>query len=286
MTGSLNLPNGNTLWLEEAPKGLRLQPVLGGARLELSLRTWANQATPQTSLLLSATLLVGQNPSHDLQELALVSVQQAVNVTVSPNQTVFVGHVSGQALLETEELRAGGALWLVLRRLRGISVGGDPVGFEFSSGGDLAVEVFSEQWSTQMEKVSSASYIDVMVPITDDPELQKAAGRLRTARSYIRDGIFNAVAAELRQALDAVRVAYDTRKQAPTIRDKKSRDRSVLERWMLEVEDIYSHLSAFIHDDEEAIAGAALDRAQAVELLANVAGKVHRLAADRRAQLI
>ncbi|KOV71364.1 MULTISPECIES: hypothetical protein [unclassified Streptomyces] len=57
MPGSLNLPNGNTLWLEEAPRGLRLQPVLGGARLELSLRTWANQATPQTSLLLSATLL-------------------------------------------------------------------------------------------------------------------------------------------------------------------------------------------------------------------------------------
>ncbi|MGW7529098.1 hypothetical protein [Streptomyces sp. NPDC054783] len=229
---------------------------------------------------------MGKNPSQDLRELALVSVQQAVGVTVSPSQTVFVGHVSSQALLETEELRAGGALWLVLRDLRGMSVGGDPVGFELSSGGDLQVEVFSEQWSTQMEKVSAASYIDVMVPVTDDPELQKVAGRLRTARSYIRDGIVNAVAAELRQALDAVRVAHDTKKLAPAIRDKKSRDRSVSERWMLEVEDTYSHLSAFIHDNEEAIAGAALDRAQAVELLANVAGKVHRLAADRRAQLI
>jgi hypothetical protein len=52
------------------------------------------------------------------------------------------------------------------------------------------------------------------------------------------------------------------------------------------VEDSYSLLSAFIHDDEDAIAGATLDRALAVNLLADVAGKVHRLAADRRAALV
>jgi hypothetical protein len=95
--------------------------------------------------------------------------------------------------------------------------------------------------------------------------------------------VFSAVPAELRQALDPVRAAYDTKDVVQKARDKKARDRSVLERWVLTVEDTYSLLSAFIHDDEEAIEGASLDRALAVNLLGDVAGKVHRLAADRHA---
>ncbi|MHA6761443.1 hypothetical protein [Streptacidiphilus sp. PAMC 29251] len=264
-----------------------MQPVLGGARIELTARNWTNQNTEQLHLQLSATLLVGKSPNVNLEELALVSVQRSVATNVSPGQATFVGHVSGQALQAVEELRAGGSLWLVLRGIRGTTVTGDPAGpVECTSASDLQVEILSQEWSIQLEKATQASYIDILVPITDDPELAKATGRLRTARAYIRDGVFNAVAGELRQALDAVRVAYDTKKLIPAVRDKKARDRSVPERWMLEVEDTYSHLSAFIHDDEEAIAGAVLNRPQAVELLANVAGKVHRLAADRRAQLI
>jgi hypothetical protein len=285
---TLSLPDGNVLWLEEAPKGLQLTPVLGGARLDLSVRIWASQAATRTDHLLAATLLVGDSPNTGLRELTRLSVDQVVTTLTRPSQIIFTGRVSAQALREAEEIRGGGPLWLVLRDLRATSVGGDPApaGFAQATGTDLIIEVYAEEWSTQLEKVTPSSYVDVMVPVTDDAELATAAGRLRTARGYIRRGVFGAVAVELRQALDPVRDHYDTESLARGARAKKARERGVEERWALTVEDAYSLLSAFIHDDEEAIAGAVLDRAMAVNLLADVAGKVHRLAVDRRAQSI
>lgn len=87
--------------------------------------------------------------------------------------------------------------------------------------------------TTQLEKVTATSYVDILVPVSDEVEVATAAGRLRTARQYIRDGSFKAVASELRQALDPVRVAYDTSTVAKEAKDKKPRERSVLERWGL-----------------------------------------------------
>jgi hypothetical protein len=89
--------------------------------------------------------------------------------------------------------------------------------------------VLSQEWTTRLEKVTATSSVDILIPVSDEVEVATAAGRLRTARQYIRDGSFKAVASELRQALD---------------------------------------------------------RAMAVNLLADVSGKVHRLAADRRAEQI
>jgi hypothetical protein len=264
-----------------------LQPSLGGARIELSVRGRANRAQPATNLMLSATLLIGRT-THDLRELAPVTVQWIVRTAVQPTNITFVGHVSTQALLELEELRQGGELWLAVRDVRATSIDGEPLGLaQGTDSGSLMIHVLSEEWSIQLEKVLNASYVDILIAVTDDPELQKATDRIKKARTYIRRGTFDPVAAELRQALDAVRVAYNTGALLKAARAKdKPRERNVQERWAVEVEDLYSLLSVFIHDDEEAIADAKLDRPLAMEFLGNVAGKLHRLAAERHAGLI
>jgi hypothetical protein len=157
---SLSLPGNRTLWLEEAAKGFKLEPTLGGARLELSVKAWASEGTPATPLLLSAALLVGKSTGYNLQELVRLSTDGMVHTSTQPNRIALTGHVSGQALLEAEELRAGGPLWLVLRGLRGTTVAGEPAGLvEATPSGELMVEVLSEEWGTQLEKVSAASYM-------------------------------------------------------------------------------------------------------------------------------
>ena len=281
MNSSFTLPGGTVLYLEEASRGLRLYPALDGARLELTVKVWASQAVPQLSMQMSANLQASRRPHHDARRIGPVRPTGLVTVNPSPTQVVFTGHVSAQGLREIEEMRHSNALWLTLTDLRLTGAVSEPAGLAEFTGTDMPIEVLSEEWTTQLEKVTATSYVEILVPVTDDPEMATAAGRLRTARQYIRDGIYNAVASELRQALDAVRGAYDTKNVADTTRPKKARERSVPERWALTVEDTYSLLSAFIHDDEEAIAGAVLDRALAVNLLGDVAGKVHRLAADR-----
>ncbi|MBC6463480.1 hypothetical protein [Actinomadura sp. HBU206391] len=204
----------------------------------------------------------------------------------TPTQVVFVGHLSAHALREVEETRQGGSLWLALGELRATGLADEPVRLADFSGTDMPIEVLSQEWTTQLEKVTAASHVEILVPVTDDTGLATASGRLRAARRYIRDGVFNAAAPELRQALEPVRLAYDTVTVAKAARAKSARERSALERWALTVEDTYSLLIAFIHDDEEAISGAILDRALAVNLLGDVAGKVHRLAADRHAERV
>ncbi|WP_149264394.1 hypothetical protein [Actinomadura sp. K4S16] len=284
-TSSFDLP-GAILWLDEAPRGLRLYPAYDGAKVELTVRAWASQTNSSDSVRLAATLTAGPRPHQGQQPLGRVLATNRITVSSSPTALVFTGYVSGQALREVEEMRQGGPLWLELNDMRADGMTGGRVALLEFSGSNLPIEVLAEEWASQLERVTASAYVEILVPVTEDATLATAAGRLRTARSYIRDGVCSAVAPELRQALDPVREAYETQTAAATARTKKPRERSTLERWALMVEDTYALLSAFIHDDEEAIAGASLDRAMAVDLLGDVAGKVHRLAADRRAEKI
>ncbi|MGH3261676.1 MAG: hypothetical protein ACRDNS_06755, partial [Trebonia sp.] len=205
---------------------------------------------------------------------------------VTPNQATstqaFSGFVSDKALAELEEARQGGALRLELRA-QAQMVHGDPPRLASSAGVDsVTVTIPAGSWAEQLEKVTATSFLEILVPITDDKQVASATGHLRTARAYLAEGKVKAMPTELREALDAVREAYGTKNALKTAASKAARARSVYERWVMTVETAYSELSAFIHEDDAAVAGAEIDRPLAVALLAQVAGMVARLAAELR----
>lgn len=280
MTGMINLPNGAVLQVDEAPKALRMTRLFGGARIELTVAVSANQNTSPASRLI-ATLVAGHSNNQGQTELCEVVVENLVNASQRPVQYAFVGRTSDQALRELEEMRQDGPVWLTLRRMRAVSIAGDPLGLVESGGGDLSIHLLSQEWTTQLEKVTSASYVDILIPVTDDPELALAAGRVRSAREHIRAGQFEAAAGELRKALEPVRTHYRTLDVFSVAQSKAAKDRNKEERWAVRVQNTFNWITSFVHDDEESIKGCTMDRAEANDALATVAGLLHRLAADR-----
>lgn len=210
---SLSLPSGsNALWLEQAPRCLRLDPAFDGARITVELKAWTQSVPPdQVPVWVTATLLAGRTSSpREMRTLTRLHPKRLVYTQASPAQLTLSGEASGQALREVEEEREGGDLWLVLADITGMALHGTPVKFFQALGSNLAVEVLAGQWAAELEKVSDASYAEILIPVTSDPELSVASGRVRKARTLIRAGEFNAVAGELRQALDPVREFYQT----------------------------------------------------------------------------
>lgn len=137
------------------------------------------------------------------------------------------------------------------------------------------------QWAQQLQRVTEASYIEVLVPLTNDPELMVAARRIDEAKQLLRAGEFNACAAQLRQALDPVRRFYDTVKTAKGA-PANPMDRTLEQREATMVQSVFGWLSAFIHDDNTTTAGLDMGRAEALQALAMVAGIVVRTAADKK----
>lgn len=292
MSTSMTLSNDLILRVEETPQGVALVSVLGGARLELRVQVFTNKQ-PHPALggvRLSGTVLIGNAVIARQHELCAVSSDYTFTPQVSPQTVTLQGYVSARALLELEEVRLGGPLTMALEGPTAVWVDGNPPGASMmqTRGTALTFQLYGEQWLSQLENVTAASYVEVMVPITGNPELQTAAGRIRTARRYIGEGNLDAVAGELRQALEPVREAYNVLSLYQTALAKtgtSKKDRTKDERWALAVQSLYDYLSAFVHDDSEAIKGCTMDRAEANDALADVAGKLHRLATDRRAGL-
>lgn len=152
MNTSFNL-GGTILWMEEAAHGLELKPEYDGARVELTVKAYANQAVPQMTLQVSGTLQAGHAMHHERHVLTSVTASNLVTVNPTPTGLAFGGHVSAQALREVEEMRGGGPVWLVLSNLRAIGLTGERTGLTEFTGGELAVQVLSQEWSTEMEKI-------------------------------------------------------------------------------------------------------------------------------------
>jgi hypothetical protein len=158
-----------------------------------------------------------------------------------------------------------------------------PAKFFEAAGGNLAVEVLAGQWAAELEKVTAASYVEILIPVTGDPELSVAAGRVRKARALIRAGEFNAAALALRQALEPARKFYRTLDSYNGALQKTPKERTENERFAMYVQSLFSWLTSYIHDDEESIKGCEMDRPAANQALGAVAGMLHRLARDRAA---
>ena len=286
---SISLPNGQgDLRLSPAVDGFALQPAFGGAVLSLTVDVAGPVGGGPVTAELSADLAAGVLPSQNLIRLCQVAGDRLVTAHPSGPELALCGFVAGAALAAVDEIRQGGAFYLVLRTVRARTLAGAPLRpIMEACGGDLHVKIVAEAWSAELERAATPPYFDLTMPPNDDPDLVGAIGHLRTARDSLREGpIGPGTAAEIRSALAAVCEAYGTKYGLSTIRGTKPRDRTVGQRWAVSVEDTYSLLSSFIHDDDDAVAEARLDRALATALLAEVAGKVGRLAADRRAGLV
>lgn len=148
------------------------------------------QAQDQLACQLTARPLVARtsNP-NEMRALTEVRSDAPVHTNTSPTPVILVVHVGAQALREVEEERQGGALWLVLTVLKMVSVSGIPTKMVMSQAANLPVKLRGGQWAEELEKVTASWHIEVLVPVTDDPKLVIAAGRLRTARDQIRRGV-------------------------------------------------------------------------------------------------
>jgi hypothetical protein len=279
---ALNLADGSALRLEEAPQCLHLEPAFDGARIAVEVRPWTqNPQQDQISVLVTATLLAGRshNPG-EMRTLAALRSDGLVYNHASPTRLTLSGYTSAQALREVEEERAGGELWLVLADLKATGLQGTPAKFFESIGTNLAIKVLAGQWAAELEKVTDASYVEILIPVTGDPEMSIGAGRVRKARALIRGGEFNAAAAELRQALEPVRAYYKTLDANSAAVPKNPKQRTENERFAMYVQGLYSWLTSYVHDDEESIKGCQMDRAAANQALGAVAGLLHRLSYD------
>lgn len=285
---AFNLPDGSALRLDQAPECLRLEPTFDGAHIAVEMMSWTqNPRQDQISVVVTATLLVGRshNP-NEMRRLAALRSDGLVYNHASPARLTLAGHASAQALREVEEERAGGELWLVLANLKATALQGAPAIFFEGTGTNLAVKVLAGQWAAELEKVTDASYVEILIPVTDDPEMSIAAGRVRKARALVRGGEFNAAAGELRQALEPVRAFYKTLDAYSAAVSKNPKQRTENERFAMYVQGLYNWLTSYIHDDEESIKGCQMDRPAANQALAAVAGLLQRLARDHAAASI
>lgn len=276
------MPDGSFLNATEVAHPLRLYRAYGGATLKLQVGISSNQAS-NTQVSLAGVLHAGRSTQNELPELCRVACEWLITPNPATNTYTFTGFVTEKALSELEEYRQGGTLKLELRQLQAQLVHGEPPRLTAASNtGTLTVTIPTGEWADELEKVTATSYLEILVPVTDDKQVASANAHLRTARSYLMEGKVKATPTEIRLALDTVRIAYGTKKALQAALSKKPTDRSVYDRWVVLVEGAYSTLSAFIHEDDEAVAGAEIDRPLAIALVAQVAGMVARLAAELR----
>jgi hypothetical protein len=162
---SLSLPSGgNAMWLEQAPNCLRLDPAFDGAQITVELKAWVQgPEQDQIPLSVAATLRAGRshNPG-EMRALTTLHPKRLIYTQASPTQLTLSGYASTRALREVEEERENGNLWLVLADVKATTVHGTPAKLFQSVASNLAIEVHAGQWATELEKVSGASYAEIL----------------------------------------------------------------------------------------------------------------------------
>ncbi|HEV2343435.1 MAG TPA: hypothetical protein VGS97_05025 [Actinocrinis sp.] len=285
------LPGDAYVYAMEDKLTVALTPDFDGARITVNVSVWTTYTsgdTEQRMIDFTARLTATKDRNAQLWDLPTLTTLQSAGLyatNTSPTTVKLVGHISSAALRELEELRDGGDFHLGLTHLKGMLLDKQPaLRLHQAEASAMTIRVRGGgEWAEQVQEVTNASYIDLMIPIIDDPELATAAARLNQARDLIRAGHFN-VAVQLRQVLDPVREYYDTLNayKEATAAGVKPKDRTEVQRFAMVVQSTYAWLSSYIHDDEEVIKGLDMDRAEAVQALGNVAGLLYRMGRDKR----
>lgn len=278
MTLNLAITSTESLVFEPARQALRLWPAVGGAQIELSLSirrtTERKDASP---CQISAAMLVGKSPSRDRQLLTPLVAGHLVNPAQVATEFRFTGFISVEQLRAVEELRSGAeSIWVTLQ-IGATCVDGDPATLVGGTG-ELTFALSAGEWLQELDRVDAATYVEILIPVTSNPEHANAARRLRNARTLIQNDCAEEALAEARKALEFVRKAEGTLNIAQQAKDKTPRDRDLRERWAYLVEDIFSLLSGAAHDDQGTTEHFKWTRADAVALVGSTAGLLGRLA--------
>jgi hypothetical protein len=284
---TVNLPEGTgNLYLKESAHALRLDEAYAGARITLTVDVASNIDAHAISVQMTADLVAGKE-MHNHQYLCAVTADRLVTPYKTSTTVSFIGTVTLDALRALEEKREGGPLQFVLRNVRAVMVGTTEQRLLEGASGGVSVTVPASTWAEHYERVTSATSFSLLVPTGDDKDIAEAVRHLNAAREQLRRGtVGSGTAAEIRLALGPVRTAYGTTANTEGIRTLRPRDRSLQQRWAVSVEDQYSYLSSFIHNDEEQIEDAVFTRPLANAAIQQVAGMLSRLAAERSAGLI
>jgi hypothetical protein len=222
---------------------LRLWPAISGAQIELTLtvrRTAERKDAPPYQV--SAAMLVAQNPSRDRRLLTPLVAGHLVNPVQVATEFRLTGFISVEQLRVVEELRSGAdSIWVVLQ-VSVTCVDGEPTTLVDGSG-EFSFTLPAGEWSQELERVDAATYVEILVPLTNNAEHANAVRRLRNARTLIQDDRVEEALAEARKALEFVRKAGGTVQIVQQAKAKNPRDRDLRERWAYLVEDIFSLLS-------------------------------------------
>jgi len=271
---SIDVSKGDRLELEPTRNALRLWPAVGGARMELRLRvTRSAERTPPPRYRLSAALHVGRSPQQVRRLVTRLDTDSLVAPGLRGFEISFAGFVSDQQLRLINELREGKELWFILV-LDVTAVEGEPPEL-VASRGELSFAVSPGEWGSEMDRVDSVAFIELLIPMPEGAEDASQVRLLREAQQLIRDNKVDAGLVRARKALEPMIADIRDSGIVKTARDKTARDRTLDERFAILAEDTIAVLHGAAHEDP-VTADFHYTRADATLLLATTAGLVSR----------
>lgn len=256
---------------------LRLRPAVGGALVELALSvsrtTERNDVRP---LQVSAVMRIGRTPHVGSQYLCKVQANNLLTPSQQATEYTFTGFITDAQVRAVEELRSSGALWINLNLTTvWIETISDTTQMK-ETAAQLTFDVPSGEWIEELERIDTATHVELLIPITDNTKHAKAAHRIRAARDHLREGQTAAAVGEIRKPLDRIRRENRTRAIAQAAYAKDRLDRDQDERWAVLTEALFDLLSGEAHDDPGTTENFTWTRADAAALTATVAGLLGR----------
>lgn len=265
---TVSVGNNETVSLALNRDGLRLYAASAGARIELQFTVSTTAPAPVAStgpFHITADLFAGRNVSDGGRMVTQLVAQNQVAPTPFGAHVTLAGYISAEQLREIEERRGSGALTLKLDYSL-FSTTAD--GMQRYSGHEY-LHIRAGEWADELEKVESAVYVALLVPMPTGDAFAIAVRRITEAQGLLRNNDVDAALGAARLALEAVRIELDTLNVMSTA--PKAKERTLEQRRAAIVEAAYSFLSGAEHDDD-LTKTFRYTRTDAATMIATVAG--------------
>jgi hypothetical protein len=251
------------------------RPGAGGAKVELRLNVRRTTVNPDSRTYQVAGWLSAGSRTNRVAVCPLAA-HSILNPSHADTQMCLVGFVGYDQLRVLEELRAGGDLEVSID-LEVSCIADSPPRFESRKAQEV-IWLSPGEWSEAVSRVDAATFVELLIPITDFPRLASAARRVGGARHDIREGNYEEAIKKDRAALETVRSEHAPSALLKSARTKSDhRQRSQAERWAVLIDAAFSLLSGAVHDDPGITEHFTWNRADAVALTAIVGGLLRRL---------
>jgi hypothetical protein len=143
----------------------------------------------------SAAILVAQNPSRDRRLLTPLVGGHLANPVQVATEFRLTGLISVEQLHVVEELRSGAdEIWIVLQ-VSFTCVDGEPATL-VGGNGEFSFPLPAGEWLQELERVDTATYVEILVPLTRPVSPCVALLRRATAEDG-RDQVVQAVLGHL-----------------------------------------------------------------------------------------